>query len=98
MPDMEISKITGITDFLNGQPYDCLGEVFVTLDFTDTLEFCGDYVFYRKTYPWERCVREPDSREEVHNIITNVILGLVDMTESDIDAMINDQMYIDDYY
>lgn len=68
-------------------------------DDTDTLTFCDDgdgneYFYYPPSMPWHRTENEPDSAEEVHRRIIKAVQCLTDLSEAEIEKMINDDLYV----
>lgn len=77
-----------------------LGNVFCLCDATATLTYCdngeGDcYLYYPPSMPWERSENEPETLEEVHEILVNTIQRLTDLTKEQIEnVLIDDNLYV----
>lgn len=75
-----------------------LGDLLCYCDDTDSLTFCDDgvgneYFYYPPSLPWHRTDAEPDSAEEVHRRIIKAVQKLTNLTDAEIDAMIDDDLY-----
>lgn len=87
-----------IEDYLYGEPFDNLAEIFTYFDDTNTLTY-GDngngeyYFYYTPSYPWDRKDNEPTSIEEVHKRIIDSVLCLCDMTAEQVETLIDDDIY-----
>ena len=97
LPGMNIPEAVNIEDLTHGQPYSCLGEVFASLDNTNTLTFDGDFLFYPQSFPWERTDNEPETIDDVHNNIIKAVQIIVNLEEKNIIKLIDDTLYIDKY-
>lgn len=89
-----------VGDFLYGEPFDSLGELLTHCDSTDTLTYGddgdgGSYLYYPPSMPWERLANEPKSIGDVHQRIIQAVQKIVsDLSDSDINAMIQDDLYV----
>ncbi len=99
LPDEDIQEDKfDIDDYLYGEPFDNLADMFTFCDDTDSLTY-GDngegeyYFYYTPTYPWERTDNEPTSIEEVHKRIIDAVLCLCDTTAEQVNALIDDDIY-----
>lgn len=76
-----------------------IGDLLAHCDDTDTLTFCDDgdgneYFYYPPSMPWHRTENEPDSAEEVHRRIIKAVQCLTDLSEAEIEKMIDDDLYV----
>lgn len=67
-------RIFNIHDYIQGNPFDGMGELLCKCDFTGTTIYAYDdwgcsYFYYPPTFPWNRLKNEPQSIKEVHDII-----------------------------
>lgn len=99
LPGEEISEDGfDIDDYLYGEPFENLADVFTFCDDTDSLTY-GDngdgesYFYYPPSYPWERTENEPSSIVEVHERVIKAVLRLCDMTREQVEALIDDDIY-----
>lgn len=99
LPGEEISEDGfDIDDYLYGEPFENLADVFTFCDDTDSLTY-GDngdgesYFYYPPSYPWERTENEPSSIAEVHERVIKAILRLCDMTREQVETLIDDDIY-----
>ena len=86
-------------EFMYGSPFQNFADLLTHCDDTDTLTFGEDgdggiYLYYPPSMPWERTKNEPDSIEEVHRRLINVIQAITDMGENEIRAVIDDDIYV----
>lgn len=75
-----------------------LGYMLKCCDETETLVSAPDesgleYLYYPPSMPWERSENEPESLEEVHYRIVMAVQKLADMTEAEIETLIDDDLY-----
>lgn len=56
------------------------------------------YFYYKRTFPWERRPNEPQSAEEVYQIILTALFKICDITEEQARNIINNNMDITGYY
>lgn len=88
-----------LIDFFHGKGFDGgLGDLLCHCDDTDSLTFCDDgegceYFYYPPSMPWHRTDTEPDSIEEVHRRIIKAVQKLTNLSDAEIVAMINDDLY-----
>lgn len=88
-----------IDDYLYGNPYDGIEEILASCDDNEWLTYNDNgegshYVYFPKSYPWERArYRFPRSVEEVKFCIVGAIQKVTDMTENEILAVINEDIY-----
>lgn len=99
LPGEEISEDGfDIDDYLYGEPFENLADVFTFCDDTDSLTY-GDngngesYFYYPPSYPWERTENEPSSIAEVHERVIKAVLRLCDMTREQVETLIDDDIY-----
>lgn len=89
-----------VGDFLYGEPFDNLGELLTHCDPTDMLTYSDDgegysYFYYPPSMPWERRKNEPKSIGEVHQLIIQAVKTIVsDLSDAQIDALIQDDLYV----
>lgn len=87
-----------LDDYMYGEPFQNLAELFSLLDDTSVLTF-GDnnegesYLLYPPSYPWCRRENEPSSIDEVHERIIDVIVRLTDLTREQADELIDNDLY-----
>lgn len=91
-------KSFDIDDFLYGNPFENLADLLTHCDDTDTLTFGDDgdggvYFYYPPSMPWHRRDNEPKSIEEVHERIVDAVMEITDLSEAEIEAMIDDDIY-----
>lgn len=75
-----------------------LGYMLKCCDETETLVSAPDesgleYLYYPPSMSWERSENEPESLEEVHYRIVMAVQKLADMTEAEIETLIDDDLY-----
>lgn len=66
----------------------------------DSHTLCGSWVpngeegyfFYESSMPWDRFYNEPSCIEDVHNRIVEAVQQIADMTESQIETLIDDKL------
>lgn len=88
-----------IRDFLYGEPFDNFADLFTYCDVTDTLTYGDDgdgasYLYYPPTMPWRRNPNEPKSIEEVHKRIIDAVKTITDLTDAEIELLIDDDIYV----
>lgn len=89
-----------VGDFLYGEPFDNLGELLTHCDTTGMLTYSDDgsgysYFYYPPSMPWERSKNEPKSIGEVHKLIIQAVRAIVsDLSDSEIDELIQDDLYV----
>lgn len=88
-----------IDDYLDGNPFDNLADLLTYCDDTDTLTLGSDgdggvYFYYPPSMPWHRRDNEPKSRQEVHKRIIDAVMVVTDLSEAEIEAMIDDDIYV----
>lgn len=91
-------KSFDIDDYLHGDLFDNLAELLTHCDDTDTLTFGDDgdggvYFYYPPSMPWHRRDNEPQSPQEVHERIIDAVMVITDLSEAEIEAMIDDDIY-----
>lgn len=98
--DVEVQDTDGfdIDDYFYGNPFQHLGDFLCHCDDTNTMTFGdnsdGEYFFYyAPSYPWERKENEPASISEVHERIIDAVLRICDLSRSQIDEMIENDLY-----
>ena len=91
-----------IRDYLYGNVFENLGDLLCACDDTNTFTWDGGgndtpcYFLYPPQYPWECQENEPDSIQEVHRRIIAAVQKVCNMSESDIEKLIDDD--INDVY
>lgn len=90
-----------IRDYLYGDLFENLGDLLCTCDDTNTLTWDDGndwsyYFLYIPPYPWDYRENEPDSIQEVHRRIIAAIQKVCNMSEADIENLIDDD--INDVY
>ena len=87
-----------IDDYLFGNPFENMGDFLCHCDDTNTMTF-GDnndgdcYFYYVPSYPWERRHNEPLSITEVHERIIDSVQCVCDLSRTQIEDMIDDDIY-----
>lgn len=87
-----------IQDYFYGEPFENLADLLCHCDDTHTLTF-GDnndgecFFYYPPSYPWTRVENEPTSIEEVHKRIKKAVLRICDLSDAEIESMIDDDLY-----
>lgn len=87
-----------IQDYFYGEPFENLADLLCHCDDTHTLTF-GDnndgecFFYYPPSYPWSRNKNEPTSIEEVHERIKKAVLRICDLSDAEIESMIDDDLY-----
>lgn len=86
-----------IDDFLYGEPFDNLADVLTYCDDTDTLTY-GDangtaYFYYPTSMPWHLGDNEPKTQAEVRKRIIAAVMAITDLTESEIEELLDDNIY-----
>lgn len=86
-------------DFMYGEPFDNLGDLLTHCDDTDSLTYgddgeCGTYFYYPPSMPWGRSQNEPKTLEEVHHRIVNAVQVITNLSDNEIEAMIDDDLYV----
>lgn len=87
-----------IDDYLYGQPFDNLADLLTYCDDTYTLTY-GDngegtqWLYYPPSMPWHHTENEPRSAAEVHQRIVKAVMQVTDLSEEEIDKLIDDDVY-----
>lgn len=87
-----------VYEWLDGFNLDCVAELLAKLDDTEVLIYGNDgdgssYLYYPPTMPWERRDNEPDSVEEVHRRLIKVVQSMTNLSDEEIEKMIDDDLY-----
>lgn len=87
-----------IHDYLYGYLFEDIADMLCQCDDTHTLTFgdSGDgecFFYYPPSYPWSRNKNEPTSIEEVHKRIKKAVLRICDLSDAEIESMIDDDLY-----
>lgn len=77
---------------------DYVAEALCKCDDTQTLahsfnEDGENFLFYPKSFSWERRKKEPDCIADVHKNIIDAVLCLCNMTREQVEEMIDDSIY-----
>ena len=88
-----------VRDFLYGNPFGNLAELLIHCDKTDSITYGdngegGVYFYYPPSMPWRRTEAEPDSVEEVHRRIIMAVKVVTDLSDEEIEAMIDDDLHV----
>lgn len=88
-----------VNDFLYGEPFDNLADLLTHCDDTDSITYGDDgdggaYFYYPPSMPWHRTDNEPDTIEEVHRRIIAAVQVIADLTDDEIETMIDDDLYV----
>lgn len=98
LPNLEIENNNFDLDDYMYDPYMNLGDFMCHVDDTGLMSF-GDngngtsYFLYSPSYPWQRRANEPQSIQEVHDIIVRAIMKVTNLTAEDADKLIDDDIY-----
>lgn len=84
--------------YFDGNPYQNLADLLTYCDDTDTLTYGdngdGDYfLYYPPSMPWHLSDNDPKSIDEVHQRIIAAVKRLTDLSDDEIDEMIDDDLY-----
>lgn len=88
-----------IDDYLYGQPFDNFADLLTHCDDTDTITY-GDngdgscYFYYPPSMPWELREDDPKTIEEVHRRIITAVKKVSDISEAELENMIDDELYV----
>lgn len=88
-----------IDDYLYGQPFDNFADLLTHCDDTDTITYGDDgdggcYFYYPPSMPWELREDDPKTIEEVHRRIIIAVQKVTDLSETEIDELIDDELYV----
>lgn len=99
LPDEKIDEETfDIDEYFYGEPFQNLGDLLCHVDDTNTLTY-GDngygehYLYYTRSYPWERRNNEPQSIEEVYERIIAAVIRICDISPDDIRVLVDEDIY-----
>lgn len=87
-----------IRDFLYGDPFENLADLLCHCDDTGTLTFKenGDgecFFYYPPSYPWMRQENEPTNSKDVHERIKKAILKICDLSDAEMESLIDEDLY-----
>ena len=88
-----------VRDFLYGEPFENLGDLLTHCDDTDSITYgddgeSGSYFYYPPSMPWHRVPDEPETLEEVHRRIIKAVQVVTNLSDKDIETMIDDDLYV----
>lgn len=88
-----------VREFLYGNPFENLGDLLTHCDDTDSITYGddgegGSYFYYPPSMPWHRTETEPDTLEEVHRRIIKAVQVVTNLSASEIETMIDDDLYV----
>lgn len=88
-----------IDDFLYGDPFDNLADLLSHCDDSNSFTYgddgeSGAYLYYPPSFPWERTENEPETLEEVHRRIIKAVQRVTDLSDEEIEQMIDDELYV----
>lgn len=88
-----------INDFMYGEPFDNLADLLSHCDASNSLTYgddgeSGAYLYYPPSLPWERTENDPDTLEEVHRRIIKAVQRVTDLSDDEIEQMIDDELYV----
>jgi len=88
-----------VDDYLYGQPFDNFADLLTHCDDTDTITYGDDgdggcYFYYPPSMPWELRENDPKTIEEVHRRIIIAVQKVTDLSEAEIDELIDDELYV----
>lgn len=88
-----------LRNFLYGEPFENLGDLLSHCDDTDSITYgddgeSGSYFYYPPSMPWHRMQGEPETLEEVHRRIIKAVQAITNLSNKEIEAMIDDNLYV----
>lgn len=88
-----------VQDFLYGEPFGNLGDLLTHCDDTNSITYGddgggGSYFYYPPSMPWHRTATEPETLEEVHRRIIKAVQVVTNLSASEIETMIDDDLYV----
>lgn len=88
-----------IDDFLHGDPFDNLADLLTFCDDSNSLNYGDDgesneYLYYPPSLPWHRTGNEAETIEEVHRRIIKAVQRVTDLSDEEIEQMIDDELYV----
>lgn len=88
-----------VRDFLYGSPFENLGDLLTHCDDTDSITYgddgeSGSYFYYPPSMPWHRTATEPETLEDVHRRIIKAVQVVTNLPASEIETMIDDDLYV----
>lgn len=88
-----------VQDFLYGNLFENLGDLLTHCDDTDSITYgddgeSGSYFYYPPSMPWHRTATEPTTLEDVHRRIIKAVQVVTNLSTSDIEMMIDDDLYV----
>lgn len=88
-----------LDSFFDGAFCDNLGDFLCMCDDKKVMTYGdngdgGVYFYYPPSMPWQRGPNEPKSIDEVHQCIIKAVQCVTNLTEDDIEVMINDDLYV----
>ena len=88
-----------VRNFLFGKPFNNLGDLLTHCDDTDSITYGddgdgGSYFFYSPSMSWHHIANEPDSLEEVHRRIIKAVQVVINLSDHEVEAMIDDDLYV----
>lgn len=88
-----------INDFMYGEPFDNLADLLSRCDDSNSLTYgddgeSGAYLYYPPSLPWERTENDPETLEEVHRRIIKAVQRVTDLSDEEIEQMIDDELYV----
>ena len=87
-----------INDYMRGNPFQNIADLLCHCDDSNRLTYGDDgdgeyYLLYPPTYPWLMQENEPQSIEEVHELLKKAVKCLCDITDEQIEELIDDDLY-----
>jgi len=91
-----------VDNFVDGEPFNCLADMFTFCDDTDSLTYGDDgagksFLYYPPSLPWQRADNEPETLQEVHKRLIDAVKKLTTLADSEIESMIDDDLYVVGY-
>lgn len=88
-----------IDDYLYGQRFQNIADLLTFCDDTDTITYGDDgegshYFYYPPSMPWDRREEDPKTIEEVHQRIIAAVQKVTDLSDGEIELMIDDELYV----
>ena len=90
----KVNLIDYVHDFFNG-----MGDLLTFCDDSDVLTYSsddegGEYLYYPPSMPWQMLDNEPRSLTEVHILIINAVQKLTNLSITEIEELIDDDLQV----
>lgn len=88
-----------ISEYVDGEPFENLGDFLTFCDDTDSITYGTDgdghvFFYYPPSMPWERHDHEPSSPHEVVRRIVNAVQKISNLSEEKIEKMIDTDLFV----